>query len=444
MPDMANDPSPGPPPPAVRQLISLGAASGRGSIDRGPERRVVLAGLIGAAAFLAAAGVARLTGFGGGSWMSLHLALAGGAGLAIAALLPHFTVSLAGARPAPWRVRVAGLALVASGAAAVTLSYPSGWQGAAVVGACAYLAGLLVSAGTAFIPARAGLGRRFGVVEAAYGLALANGALAVGLAILRLAGVATANGAWLEIKPAHAWLNLVGFLSLVVAATLIHLYPTVVGSRIRSRPALLVLVGGVGLGAPLTALGYATGSGPVAQGGAVAVAAGAVALVVVAAGAWSGRGRWTTDLSWHRLTIGHLSAAVAWFVVGAAILAVGVVRNGADPAGWSLARAMGPIVIGWALQALVGAWSHLLPSVGPGDATRHAAQRKVLGRWAAVRLVAWNAGTVLIVGGAFGPEWLERGGLLLVGATLLVSLALLVWALVAWDRPPGWDGQASA
>lgn len=421
-------------PPAVRQLISLGGGSARGSIDRGPERRVVLSGLVGSAAFLAAAAAARLTGFGGGTWMSLHLALAGGAGLAIATLLPHFTVSLAGARPASWRVRVTGLVLVASGAAVVTLAYPLGWQVAAVFGAGAYLAGLLVSAAVAFIPARAGLGRRFGVVEAAYGLALVNGAIAVSLAILRLSGVATVDGAWIEIKPAHAWLNLVGFLSLVVAATLIHLYPTVVGSRIRSRPALLGLLGGVGLGAPLTAVGYITGSAPVAQAGALSVAGGAVALLVVAAGAWSRRGRWTTDLAWHRLTIGHLSAAIAWFVIGTAVLALGVVRHGADPVGWSLAPAIGPIVIGWALQALVGAWSHLLPAVGPGDAGRHAAQRRTLGRWAAPRLVAWNAGTLMVVGGAWWPGWLDRAGLGLVGATLLVSLALLAWALVANDR----------
>ncbi len=425
------------PSPPVQQLISLGAGQGRGSIDRGPERRVVLAGLIGAALFLGAAALARLTGFGGGAWTSLHLALAGGAGLAIAALLPHFTVSLAGVRPAPWPIRAAGLALVASGAATVTLGYPAGWQVAAVLGACTYLAGLLVSAGTAFIPARGGLGRRFGVVEAAYGLALANGAAAVSLALLRLTDVASLSGAWLQVKPAHAWLNLVGFLSLVVAGTLIHLYPTVVGSRIRSRPALVVAVGGIGLGAPLVALGYVIGSGVVAQGGAVAVVAGALALALVAAGAWSGRGRWTTDPSWHLLTIGSLSAAIAWFVVGAAILAVGVIGSGADPSGWSLPRVLGPLVIGWALQALIGAWSHLLPSVGPGDAGRHAAQRTQLGRWALARLVGWNAGTAMVAGGAFGPAWLDRDGLVLLGVTLLVSLALLVRALATPGRQLG-------
>ena len=417
------------PPPPVQQLISLGGQSGPGRIDRSPERRVVLTGLVGAATFIVAAALARITGFGGGSWTPLHLALAGGAGLAIAALLPHFTVSLAGARPAPWPVRVVALALVASGASAVALAYPAGWEVVALAGASLYLAGVLVSAGTAFIPARGGLGRRFGVVEAAYGLALANGAAAVSLAMLRLSGAATLTGAWLVIKPAHAWLNIVGFLSLVVAATLIHLYPTVVGSRIRSRPALLITVGGVGLGAPVVALGYVSGSGAAARGGAVAVAAGAVALVVVAVGAWSGRGRWTTDSSWHLLTIGSLSAAIGWFVVGATILAVSVIRSGADPAGWSLARILGPLVIGWALQALIGSWSHLLPSVGPGDAGRHAAQRNELGRWAATRLIGWNAGTAMVAAGAFGAESLDSAGMVVVGLTLLVSLGLLIRAL---------------
>lgn len=387
--------------------------------------------MVGAAGFVAAAVIVFLTGLGGGgSWLPLHLALAGGAGLAIAALLPHFTVSLAGARPAPGRIRLAGLALTAGGAASVALAFPSGANLVAILGASAYLAGIAASAATAFIPARAGLGRRFGIVEAAYALALGNAALAVGLAMLRLGDVATVDGAWLGLKPAHAWLNLVGFLSLVVAATLIHLYPTVVGSRIRSRPALLGLVAGVGFGAPITALGYAVESAPLAQLGAMAVVAGAGALALVAVGAWSGRGRWTTDLAWHRLTIGHLSAAVAWFGIGAVILAAGVLSEGADPAGWSLQRAVGPIVIGWALQALVGAWSHLLPSVGPGDTARHSAQRRALAHWATLRLVAWNVGAGLVAAGAFGPAWLSIGGLAMVGTTLLASLALLARALV--------------
>lgn len=391
----------------------------------------MLLGIIGAAGFVAAAAIAFVTGVGGGgSWLPLHLALGGGAGLAIVALLPHFTVSLAAARPAPARARLAAEACIAAGVVAVAVGFPTGANLLTLLGAGAYLAGIAISAATAFIPARAGLGRRFGIVEAAYGLALANAAAAVVLAMLRVGGAVTPGGAWLGLKPAHAWLNLVGFLSLVVAGTLIHLYPTVVGSRIRSRPALVVVVAGIGLGAPCTAIGYAVGSGVLAIAGSVAVMAGAAGLAVVATGAWSGRGRWTTDPDWHRLTIGHLTAAIAWFWVGTLILAAGVLLNGAGPAGWSLPRVVGPIVIGWALQALIGSWSHLLPSVGPGDAARHAAQRRELGRWATARLVAWNIGVGLVAMGAIGPAPLGIAGAVVVGAVLLGSIVLLGRALV--------------
>ncbi|HEY4768793.1 MAG TPA: hypothetical protein VII26_07680 [Candidatus Limnocylindria bacterium] len=427
-----------PPSPAVSQLISLGGNTGQPRVDRAPERRVVLAGMVGAAGFVAAAVIVFLTGFAGsGTWLPLHLALAGGAGLAIAALVPHFTISLAGARPAPGRIRFAGLALIAGGAATVALAFPGGLTLIALVGASAYLAGIVTSAATAFIPARAGLGRRFGVVEAAYALALGNAAIAVGLAMLRLGDVATIGGAWLGLKPAHAWLNLVGFVSLVVAATLIHLYPTVVGSRIQSRPALLVLVAGVGFGAPITALGYAMAWAPIAQAGAFSVLAGAVALGLTALGAWPGRGRWTTDPAWHRLTIGHLSAAVAWFVVGAAILMADLLAHGVEPAGWSLQHTIGPLAIGWVMQALVGAWSHLLPSVGPGDAARHAVQRRELARGATIRLAAWNIGAALLTVGSFGHGWMSFAGAALVGATILGSVALLVRALVARGEMDG-------
>jgi nitrite reductase (NO-forming) len=398
----------------------------------------VLLGIVGAAGFVAAAAIVFVTGIGGGgSWLPVHLALAGGAGLAIAALLPHFTVSLAAARPAPARARLAAEVCIAGGAVAVAIGFPTGASLVALLGAGAYLAGIAISAATAFIPARAGLGRRFGVVEAAYGLALANAAAAAVLAMLRVGGAVTPGGAWLGLKPAHAWLNLVGFLSLVVAGTLIHLYPTVVGSRIRSRPALVVVVAGIGLGAPCTAIGYAVGSAVLTIAGSVAVMAGAAALAVVATGAWSGRGRWTTDPDWHRLTIGHLTAAVAWFGIGTLILAIGVVLNGAEPAGWSLPRVVGPIVIGWALQALVGSWSHLLPSVGPGDPARHAAQRRELGRWATTRLVAWNVGAGLVAAGAFGPGWLGIAGAAVVGTVLLGSTALLGRALVVRGAEAG-------
>ena len=48
---------------------------------------------------------------------------------------------------------------------------------------------------------------------------------------------AVRRGAWLSLHLALAWFNLVGFVSLVIATTLLHFFPTVVGARMALRSA---------------------------------------------------------------------------------------------------------------------------------------------------------------------------------------------------------------
>ena len=428
------------PAPAAPQLISLGAPPNeRGSpgVDRGAERRTVLAGLLLAAAFLFAGLVAVVTsGSAAGSWLPLHLALAGAAGIAIGTMLPHFMVSLAAAAPAPaWRRR-AGLTLLSAGVVAAAVGMQAGPRSLAAAGGAAYVIGLAWTAWTGFAPARAGLGRRAGIVDAAYGLALLNGAAAVTIAVLMLLGADPVTGAWLALKPAHAWLNLVGFVSLVIAGTLIHLYPTVIGGRIRVDRTLAVLVLGLGVGAPLAAAGYALDLRLAVTLGAAGVIAAALALIVYAVQVWRVRGAWRTELAWHRVAISHLNAGIGWFAVGALALAWGPLTVGSDPAGWELGRVWGPWVAGWALQVLVGSWTHLLPAVGPGDAVRHAAQRAWLARSGPLRLVAWNLGTALLfVGGWVSPAPIALVGAILVGVTMLASVGLLAGAVLAGRDP---------
>jgi hypothetical protein len=132
------------------------------------------------------------------------------------------------------------------------------------------------------------------------------------------------------------------------------------------------------------------------------------------------------------VAISHLNAGIAWFAVGAVAMAWGPLTSGADPAGWQLGRVWGPWVMGWALQVLVGSWTHLLPAVGPGDAVRHSLQRVWLTRGGLVRLVAWNVGTALVSLGA----WLSATpiailGAVAVGAAVLGSVGLLAGAVVA-------------
>ena len=87
--------------------------------------------------------------------------------------------------------------------------------------------------------------------DSAYAAALAD--VAVGVAIATADGRrlgAASIGAWAALKPAHAWLNVFGFLSIVVAATLVHLAPTVVGARIQPRRSATIALVGLAWRAP--------------------------------------------------------------------------------------------------------------------------------------------------------------------------------------------------
>ena len=79
----------------------------------------------------------------------------------------------------------------------------------------------------AFTSVRGANGPRRVLVERAYGLALVNVAVGATIATLLIGGNLEIGGAWGMLKPAHAWLNLIGFAGLVVQATLLHLAPTI-------------------------------------------------------------------------------------------------------------------------------------------------------------------------------------------------------------------------
>jgi nitrite reductase (NO-forming) len=400
---------------------------------RGDDRRITFAGLLTAAGFLvlAVASFGLTAARGGGSiWPSLHLVLAGAAGTAVASVLPFFTAALAKVASAPASVRVGAIGLIAIGSLAVVVGVAWGEPRLAVLGGGAYLAGLMLTAAAAFLPLRSALGLRFSPVLLAYAVALAQVAIGVGLATAMVAGWSPVVDAWGMLKPAHAWLNVFGFLSVVVAATLIHLAPTVAGARIRSRRSGTIALIGLTGGAPLVALGFAAGWDAVARVGAVTEMAGSAALVIHAIAVWRDGGHWTTEAGWHRFATISLLVAPGWFLVATSIAAGQVIWYGAGPIAWSATAVAAPLVLGWIAQVLVGAWTQLVPAIGPGDQVAHAAQRRLLGRAATARLWAWNAGVTLLVFGSLdGSGALAAGGAIAVAAGLLVAICLLVASL---------------
>lgn len=419
----------------VAPIIALTSRPSRPPISRSEDRLITFGGVATAAGLLgiAVASIALPEAARRGLWLPLHLGLAGAAGTAIAAVLPFFTAALAVAPPARAAIRVAAVACVAVGALVISGGVALNATSLAVAGGLVYIAGLAAIALAAFTPLRGSLGPRRRLVETAYAAALVQVVVGAATATALLAGFVPVVERWALLKPAHAWLNVFGFLSVVVAATLLHLAPTVAGTRIRARASAVVAVVGLSAGAPIVALGLALASDPVARLGAVIEILGAASLVVHAFAVWRARGAWTTNPAWHRVTGWSLTIAPLWLLVAVAIAAGRVVDAGASPASWSLDLLAAPLAVGWVAQVIVGSWSHVLPAIGPGDMPAHARQREILGFGALPRFVALNGGVGLVtLGGLVEAAALITAGAVLIVAALAVGLGL--FALAARGR----------
>lgn len=405
------------------------------------DRRITALGIGLAAAYVALAAVALFVpvSLRQGGWLPLHLALAGGAVTAIAGVMPFFSAAVASVSPAAPVIRLAGVLGVALGAAVVTAarvvstSDPS-FGAISAVGGLVYLAGIAGVAAATLLPLRQALGTRRVILAVSYGAALAAIAIGASIATLFVGGWQPVVEAWDVLKPAHAWLN-VGSVSMVVAASLLHLLPTVAGARIgMERSGRLVIVA-LSAGPFLVATGLATRSWAVAASGALTTLSGALLLAWYARGVHARRGRWSSDPRWHGFALASLLAAVAWFVVAIAIAAWGTVEGGASAAGWRPSTFIVPLAVGWVVQALIGAWTHLVPAVGPGDLARHARQRDLLGLAAPSRWWAFQVGTgALALGLTMERPELAIAGALLLLASAGLSILLLAAALTAPER----------
>jgi nitrite reductase (NO-forming) len=400
------------------------------------ERSILRLGIGLTGLFLLASVVSGLLPVGAmHGWVATHLSLAGAATVAIGTFMPHFGVTLAGTRPEAWWLRVVGVVALATGMATVAVGRPLAGAEVAGWGGLLVLAGIGVTAWTTYAPMRSGLARRHPIVQVTYGVALADLALGASLAVLFLFGWTPITAVWVALKPAHAWLNVFGFVSLTVAGTLVYLYPTITGARIRPQPAMAVAVVGLLAGAPLSAAGYAAGMQPVAMAGAGLVTAAAAGLLAYGIDTWRRRGAWARDRAWHDLSARHGLLAMAWFTVTAAAALGSIALDGVVVPGWTLGVLAVPLIGGWVGQVLVAAWTYLLPAVGPGSMEAKARQRDILAVAGTWRVVAWNTGLLLLWPGvATLSWWLIAPGAALFGSAAVASLVVLARGLVVGLR----------
>lgn len=413
------------------------AQSRRPAVDRRADRTVAMVGIAIALLFLCAAVVSAFLPAADrvGSWLPLHLAMAGAASTAIAAVMPFFSAAIATTQPVASWLRWAAVAAVAGGGAGVSVGFALGERTVAALAGVLFLAGLALTAVATLAPVRQALGPRGGVVTIGYASALLFVGVGAALATAMLLGISEVTADWAWLKPAHAWLNLVGFVSLVIATTLLHFFPTVIGARIRRVPAAYATVGGLAAGAALVALGFATRSDAIARLGAVVSVVGTAGLAVYAWQVWRTRARWTGDRGWHVFAMGGLVSAIAWFQLSMLLAAGHVLVAGTDPGSTAADVFVAPFVAGWMGLAVLASATHLVPSVGPGGPRAHTAQRVLLGRGGALRLALADIGiALLVVGYPVAAGVLPAIGAALLGTTVLSTTILIAVAVVRGAR----------
>ena len=362
-----------------------------------------------------------------GIWLPLHLALAGAVSTAISGAMQNFVLALT-ASPAPpaWLV-AAQLGLVTVGAAVIALGRVLGAAPAMAVGGSLFVLGIALLGGVVVRARRRSLHGRHALPVAMYLAAVVS--MAAGGTFGALIGSGAVGGeAWLRLREAHMSVNLLGWVSLTIAGTLITFLPTVL--RIR-MPAWRGWTTGAALvlGAWGTTAGLALGLEPVAAAGGLAFLGGAFGLAVMIARVLRVPRIWPVPVAAR-----HLLAAAAWFEVGAACLAVALVR------GAFLAFREPYLVIfvlGWTLQTLLGAWLFLLPMNRPGHPDERRRQLAVAEVGGPLQLAAYNLGVGLLA--LAGAGWVPRSaGAAGAGLALAAGGVALVkaWAFGPLARLP--------
>ncbi len=224
---------------------------------------------------------------------------------------------------------------------------------------------------------------------------------------------------------AHVAVNLLGWIGLAIAGTLVTLWPTILHARIAdgaekaSIRALPILAGSVLVLAAAALLAPP----PVA---AIGVAGYLVGLVIAAIPLL--RAARTRPPSTYAAY--SMAAGIGWLLVSLVWLAVVLVTSPS----WSavvgpLALLAGPLLAGFAAQVLLGALSYLIPVVAGGGPVAVRAAAVELDRGAAVRVGLINAALAVWVLPVPSLVAVASSGLVLIGlAAFLPLLALAVRA----------------
>jgi nitrite reductase (NO-forming) len=379
-----------------------------------------------ARAWLSAAVVslALPAGWRSGIWLPLHLAVAGAVTTAISGAMQNFAATLTATPAAPGAAVAAQLIALTAGVLLIAAGYPLTHPALVAAGGTSFVVAIGLLLWFVIRAWRRALNRRHRVPIAMYaggvGCVLAGGAIGAALGSRAVGDPLT----WLGLRSAHMVLNVLGFVSVTIAATLVTLLPTVLRVQMPrwhggSTAACLLagaIVLAVGLGSRRVGVGTA---------GAVLFAVGAAGVLWLVVRVLRVPRTWPIPV-----TAKHFVAALGWFIVGSIALVDAVARGP-----FAFVAFRGPFLVcfvaGWIVQVLLGAWLYLLPMSRPGhpdERRRQLAAGELAGN---LEVVVFNLGIGLLALHAAG--W-ASGAIGRIGAAL--ALAAGVWTLAkAWAFP---------
>jgi nitrite reductase (NO-forming) len=368
-------------------------------------------------------------------WLALHLFTLGVLSNLVMAMADHFARTLLHS-PVGHGPR-SRLVLLNLGAVLVLAGLPTGQR--AAVGAGATLATVAVT--WLYVDLRRlrrrSLTGRFSFVVRGYERAC--GAFIHGALLGLLMGTGVLAGQWYgAARLAHLHINLLGWGGLTLLATIVFFGPTMLRRRIEPGAehvaAHALRWGSVGLSVATLAL-LLTGAGsPFGVWARLIAGAGLATYAAAATSIWlpvarvamqdereraGGRG----SSSFERRVIplaGFWFAVVAW---GDAVVAL----TGA----WRFLDALGAaLLLGGLVQAILVTLVYLGPMVRGRSPARRAAMRERLQRHSALRVIAFNAGLVLILMAAITRHAASQPGSLVGWLLIAVAVASSLWPLV--------------
>ncbi|MRH28877.1 multicopper oxidase domain-containing protein [Microbacterium sp. SYP-A9085] len=325
-------------------------------------------------------------------WLMIHLLLLGGITHAILVWSQYFSYALlrSSVTVAERRRQSLRLGLANGGAALVIAGVLAPVWAVTVVGAAALVAGVLWHGASLYARSRRSMPGRFGRTIRYYIAAAAILPIGAGLG----AWLATDHAAH-NLVLAHALLNVLGWIGLTVAGTLVTLWPTILRTRADERAAigaaraLPVLAAAV----LVAAAGAAAAVLPVLAVGLAGYVGG---LAIVGVSLW----RAARQAPPHTFAALSVAAAFVWWVGCVAWLVVGAVVAFLDGAGFAQLEALVERIVpflaaGFAAQVLVGALSYLIPVVVGGGPTPVRVGTAAFDRAGALRIATANAALVV-------------------------------------------------